>query len=51
MFSVFENVGMKHGHHAGGRHPPAVPVLRGSAMIGFMAAIGIVTSVHYRSTR
>ena len=23
----------------------------GSAMIGFMASIGIVTSVHYRSTR
>ena len=51
MFSVFENIGMNMGIMPVAGIPLPFLSYGGSSMIGFMAAVGIVTSVHYRSTR
>jgi rod shape determining protein RodA len=51
MFSVFENIGMNMGIMPVAGIPLPFLSYGGSSMIGFMAAIGIVSNVHYRSAR
>ncbi len=51
VFSVFENIGMNMGIMPVAGIPLPFLSYGGSAMIGFMAAIGLVVSVHLRSTR
>ena len=51
MFSVFENIGMNMGIMPVAGIPLPFLSYGGSSMIGFMAAIGIVSNVHSRSAR